>query len=655
MKHMRWWIGGVVVLGAAGAAWWWTQRDADSATSYRTAKIERGTLIAAVSSSGTVNPVSQVSVGSQVSGQIKEMRADFNTEVKQGQLIARIDPESFEYKVRQANADLESARAAVLNAQANVAAAMAGVSKAKLEADNAQRDAQRKQDLLAKNFISQADYDNSRNTASSLAESLKVARAQADVARAQAVSAQAVVKQRDAALAQAKVDLERTEIRSPVDGVVIKRSVDVGQTVAASLQAPELFIIARNLQDMQVEASIDEADISRVKPQQAVSFTIDAFPGRSFEGRVSQIRKAAVSSQNVVTYTVVVGFSNPGGSVLPGMTANVRIVTETRDNVLKVPNAALRVRIAGVEPAAAPASSAEPGGPGRTGAAWQWMSSANAQGAAPGALRERLVEGLQLDASQQARLDEVLADMRPRFAAARDLAEAERPAAREKLQSELRERVGSFLTPAQRDRYAQLQAARAATTSVAAAAASAPGLAASSTAGAAAPRAPASAAAGGGPLGELRNRLAAELQLTPEQLQKVDAVLAQARPRFAELRGLPEEERAKARERILADVRARVAEQLDAGQKARYQQIVAESASRQPSRGRLYLLDAKGKPVAYNVRLGITDGVATELIVAPGSANAGELREGATVITGVNAPGSGAAPRNATPGPRPMF
>lgn len=550
MKHMRWWIGGVVVAGAAGAGWWWNQRDGDSATSYRTAKIERGTLIAAVSSSGTVNPVSQVSVGSQVSGQIKEMHADFNTEVKQGQLIARIDPESFEYKVRQASADLESARAAVLNAQANVAAVMAAVSKARLEADNAQRDAQRKQDLLAKNFISQADYDNSRNTASSLAESLKVAQAQADVARAQAVSAQAVVKQRDAALAQAKVDLERTEIRSPVDGVVIKRSVDVGQTVAASLQAPELFIIARNLQDMQVEASIDEADISRVRPQQAVSFSIDAFPGRSFAGRVSQIRKAAVSSQNVVTYTVVVGFANPGGTVLPGMTANVRIVTETRENVLKVPNAALRVRIAGVEPAAVPASSADAGGGNRTGAAWQWLPSAHAQDAAP--------------------------------------------------------------------------------------------------------RAPASAPAGGGPLAELRNRLASELQLAPAQLEKVDAVIAQARPRFAELRGLPEDERAKARERIVADIRARVAELLDADQKARYQQIVAESASRQPSRGRIYLLDAKGKPMAYNVRLGITDGVATELIVAPGSPNAAELREGATVITGVNAPGS-AAPRSGPTGPRPMF
>ena len=280
MTRTRWWLAGALVLGGVGLAGWWWQRAGEAPVSYRTAKIERGPLVAAVSSSGTVNPVTQVSVGSQVSGQIKEMRADFNTEVKQGQLIARLDPESFEYKVRQASADLESARAAVLNAQANVAAVMAGVSKARLEADNAQRDAQRKQDLLAQNFISQAEHDNARNTAASLAESLKVSQAQADVARAQAVAAQAVVRQREAALSQARVDLERTEIRSPVDGVVIKRSVDVGQTVAASLQAPELFIIARNLQDMQVDASIDEADIARIKLQQPVTFRIDAFPAQ---------------------------------------------------------------------------------------------------------------------------------------------------------------------------------------------------------------------------------------------------------------------------------------------------------------------------------------------------------------------------------------
>ena len=159
-----------------------------------------------------------------------------------------------------------------------------------------------------------------------------------------------MVRQREAALSQARFDLERTEIRSPVDGVVIKRSVDVGQTVAASLQAPELFIIARDLSDMQVEAAIDEADIARVRIDQKVTFTIDAFAGRSFEGRVGQIRKAAVSAQNVVTYTVVVAFANPNAAVLPGMTANVRIVTEVRDNVLKVPNAALRVRLPGIEP-----------------------------------------------------------------------------------------------------------------------------------------------------------------------------------------------------------------------------------------------------------------------------------------------------------------
>jgi HlyD family secretion protein len=542
MKQRSWVVAALVVLGAGGAAAWWWQRDSGPAVSWRSAKIERGTLQAAVSSSGTVNPVSQVSVGSQVSGQIREMLADFNTEVKKGQLIARIDPESFEYKVRQASADVEAARAAVLNAQANVAAVMANVSKARLEADNAQRDLVRKQDLLGRSFISQADFENTRNSAGTLAESLKVAQAQLEVARAQAVSAQAVVRQREAAQAQARVDLERTEIRSPVDGVVIKRSVDVGQTVAASLQAPELFIIARNLQDMQVEASIDEADIARVRSGQAVSFTIDAFPGRSFEGRVGQIRKAAVSAQNVVTYTVVVAFSNPGSTLLPGMTANVRIVTDTRDSVLKVPNAALRVRIAGLEPAATASA------PPSNGAAVP--ASAAAPAAAAG--RQRLPGGA------------------------------------------------------------------------------------------------------GGPLGEFRTRLANELQLAPAQLEKVDAILAEARPRFGDLRNLPEEERGKARERLLAELRARVAEQLTPEQKQRYQQFAAESAGRQTTRGRIHLLGADGKPVAHDVRLGISDGVSTELVVAPNGPGAHALQEGASVIIGTSAT-SGPAGAPLRSGPRPMF
>jgi HlyD family secretion protein len=529
----------VVALGVAG--WWWTERDATGGVAYRTARIERGSLTAAVSSSGTVNPVSQVSVGSQVSGQIKELFADFNTEVRRNQLIARIDPESFDYKVRQSNADLEAARAAVLNAQANVSAVMANASKATLEADNAQRDLQRKQDLLARQFISQAEFEASRNTAGTLGEAVKVAQAQLEVARAQVTSALAVVKQREAALAQAKVDLERTEIRSPVDGVVIKRSVDLGQTVAASLQAPELFIIARNLSDMQVEASIDEADIARVRPAQRVSFTIDAFPGRQFEGRVQQVRKAAVSSQNVVTYTVVIGFANPNATLLPGMTANVRIITDTRDDVLKVANAALRVRIAGVEPAPPAAS-----GPPRVDNGWSWLPTAQAQ------------------------------------------------------------------TPAT-------------------------------------PRAPAPGSA----LREFRERLIAELNLAPAQIEKIDALTTELRPRFAELRTMPEEERGKARERILAELRTRIGEQLTDEQKPKYAALLAELGGRQVTRGRIYLLGADNRPIAYSVRLGISDGVATELIVAPGSREAEFVKEGATVITGAVAAGAGGPSTRS--GPRLMF
>ena len=351
MKSKVWIVAVLLGLGVAGAVAWWVLRERDAGISYRSARIERGSLQAAVSASGTVTPVTQVQVSSQVSGQIKELFVDFNSEVKAGQLIARLDPETFEYRLRQANADVEAARATVLTAQANVLQAMAQVGKARVDVQEAQRDLERKQDLVAKNFISAVEAERASALVRTLAESLKATDAQVAVARAQAQNAQAIVKQREAQLAQARVDVERTQIRSPVTGIVIKRSVEVGQTVAASLQAPELFVIAANLNDMQVETSIDEADIARVRAAQKVNFTIDAFPGRSFEGAVKQVRKAAVSAQNVTTYTVVVAFSNPGASLLPGMTANVRIVTETRDNSLKIPNAALRVRIAGVGPA----------------------------------------------------------------------------------------------------------------------------------------------------------------------------------------------------------------------------------------------------------------------------------------------------------------
>ena len=317
--------------------------------------IERGSLQAAVAASGTVTPVSQVQVGSQVSGQIKELLVDFNSEVKQGQLIARIDPESFEYRVRQASADVEAARASVLTAQANVQSALAqAMPRRGGRSTRRSATCERKQGLVAQNFISPAEADTAqrpRRDAGRRAEGH--AGAGARWRRLKCATPRRSSSSARRSCAQAQVDLERTQIRSPVDGIVIKRSVEVGQTVAASLQAPELFVIARNLSDMQVEAAVDEADISRIRIGQPVSFTIDAFPGRSFDGTVEQVRKAATAAQNVVTYTVVVALLEHRRHLLPGMTANVRVVTDTRDDVLKVPNAALRVRIAGVEPRAA--------------------------------------------------------------------------------------------------------------------------------------------------------------------------------------------------------------------------------------------------------------------------------------------------------------
>lgn len=349
------WISGAVVLALAGGggAWWWSQQSANAVVAWRTGTVERGSLQATVSASGTVNPVTQVSVGSQVSGQVRQVLADFNAEVKAGQLIAEIDPETFEYRVRSAQADVDAALATVLTAQANAAASRAAISRAQTDLAEARRIHERNQQLVAQGFIAQSEADRTRAVLASAEESLKSTQAQLGVSDAQIKTAQASVAQKEAVLAQARVDLGRTQIKSPVNGIVIKRTVERGQTVAASLQAPELFVIAQNLSDMQVDASIDEADVGRIRTGQKASFTVDAFPGQTFEGQVNLVRKAGVNVSNVVTYIAVIAFSNASGKLLPGMTANVRVVTDVRADALKVPNAALRMRIAGVEPAKA--------------------------------------------------------------------------------------------------------------------------------------------------------------------------------------------------------------------------------------------------------------------------------------------------------------
>lgn len=379
-------IGLACLLAAVAAlAWWWFGRDTDSGPQYRTARLERGALTAVVSASGTINPVASVQVGSQVSGQLREVLVDFNAEVKAGQVIARIAPETFEHRVGQAQADLEAARAQVHVQVSQVAARRADVTRIEVNLAESRRDLQRKEELVERKFIAVAERDRAMALVRAQEQELNTAKATLDVASAQVRNSEAVVRQREAALRAAQVDLDRAVIRSPVDGVVIKRSVDAGQTVAASLQAPELFVIARNLRDMQVDASIDETDIGRIRVGQKATFTVDAHPGRRFEGTVSQLRMAATNVQNVITYNVIVTFSNPEGLLMPGMTANVRVATESRDDVLKVPNAALRLRIAGLtdaaEPAVAPAGVAanaaaapagrrDGGGAGRAGRLW---------------------------------------------------------------------------------------------------------------------------------------------------------------------------------------------------------------------------------------------------------------------------------------------
>ncbi|MBK9020442.1 MAG: efflux RND transporter periplasmic adaptor subunit [Sulfuritalea sp.] len=430
----------VAALGLGAFFFWQSSDRSANATKYKLAKVESGPLTAAVSATGTLNPVVSVQVGSQVSGQIKEILVDFNSPVKSGQLIARLDPETYQHRVRQAEADVDAARAAQGVQQAEVARARANLS-------NAQRDYERKKTLVEKNFISPAERDTAQNN-------LDAARASLASAEAQVRNGEAIVRQREAQLAAARVDLTRTSITAPVDGVVVKRSIEPGQTVAASLQAPELFVIAKNLTDMQVETSIDEADVGRVRLGQKATFTVDAFAGRHFEGEVRQVRKAATVVSNVVTYTVVISAANPDLTLLPGMTANVRIITAQKDKVLKAPNAALRFRPAGAtdekktSPAAPSAVSPAPTSGGSGGGTAQ--------------LRERLVAELKLDADQQGKLDAIFAGMRDKFMAARDLPEAEKSRAQERNRAEIREKVAAMLTPEQKLRYDELGAQAAA-------------------------------------------------------------------------------------------------------------------------------------------------------------------------------------------------
>ena len=434
----------LAVAAIAGWGLWKTLLARSNALEYRLAKVERGNLTSTVSASGTLNAVTTVQVGSQISGQIREIFVDFNSPVKRGQLLARIDPETFQLKVQQAEADVEAARTALLQRESDVSAQRSQGIRARITHDDAKRDLERKESLLQKNFISTAERDKAVFVEQGAAEAVRTVQAQVASAEAQVANARAVVKQREAALASARNDLSKTEITAPVDGVVISRQVEPGQTVAASLNTPTLFTIAQDLSQMQVDVAIDESDIGRIRPDQRATFTVDAFPGRTFEGTVRQIRKAAQTVQNVVTYIVVVGTRNPSLTLVPGMTANVRIVADQRSNVLKVPNAALRWRPPGAA-AAAPRDDGPPAdGEGHKGG--------------PQAQRQRLVDELKLDSAQSARLDEIFNELRTNMTELREAPEANRRQRAERFRAEARRRITAMLNAEQQKRYAEIVA-----------------------------------------------------------------------------------------------------------------------------------------------------------------------------------------------------
>ncbi|WP_411832759.1 efflux RND transporter periplasmic adaptor subunit [Pseudoxanthomonas mexicana] len=367
---------GLVLI--AGGIWYFTQRgERDSEGAYRTAQVERGDIRVAISSTGTLSATSTVVVGSQISGQVTDVLVDFNSRVKKGDVLARIDPSTYEAQIAQGNAQIASAQASLRQAQATLA--------------NAEADYRRKADLGGQRLVAQSDVD--------------LARAALDQARAQVNSAQAQIRQQTAATQTTRVNLDRTVIRSPVDGVVLTRTIEPGQTVAASLQAPELFKLAEDLAKMKIELAVDEADIGQVEVGQNVTFTVDAFPDRQFRGKVEQVRLAATTTSNVVTYPVVVSVDNSDQTLLPGLTVNAEIEVSRRDGVLKVGNAALRYKPTGADASAPAAAAAAPGqGPQRAGGG---IGNDLAEAAA----------GLELTDAQQAAFDAALNAMRERQAA----------------------------------------------------------------------------------------------------------------------------------------------------------------------------------------------------------------------------------------------
>ena len=304
----------VILVLAAGIAFFTLKKKPE--VTYKTAKVERGDIVSTVAATGNLAAVVTVQVGTQVSGTIQKLFVDFNSPVKKGQVIAQIDPALFAAQVEQT--------------RGNFLAAQANLLKAKADLNDAKRSLERNRQLLKDGIVAQSDFDTAENRYEQAVATVK--------------AADGTVAQTRGTFSQSETNLRYATIRSPVDGIVVSRNVDVGQTVAASFQTPTLFTIAQDLTKMEIDTSVDEADISRIKVGQPVTFTVDSYPENRFSGKVFQIRNAPVVTQNVVTYVVVVSVDNREMKLKPGMTANVSVETAHKENVLKIPAAALRFK-----------------------------------------------------------------------------------------------------------------------------------------------------------------------------------------------------------------------------------------------------------------------------------------------------------------------
>jgi HlyD family secretion protein len=492
---MRRWPLYLLILAALGGGAWWFAGPGTFAVAdqpaWRTVKVDRGDVVASVNATGTINPISTVVVGSQVSGQVLEILADFNTQVEAGQVLARLDPTQVKARLDGARADLanvragrqvqeaqiEQSRADIARSEAARLDAVAKLAQVEAQLADAERILARQNDLGTRGFAAQAAIDTARATAEAQRAARDSARAQITSAEASKQSIEAGLKvaqatlgtfdaqimQREAVVRQIEVDLANTEIKSPVVGTVVQRQVELGQTVAASLQAPTLFLVAQDLSSMEIYANVDEADVGRVRTGQPVTFSVNAYPNREFRGEVKLVRLGSQTIQNVVIYTAIISFQNQRRELLPGMTATLRVISDRRENVVRVPNSALRWRPAGtaaVEQQPAQEAS-NPFGPPQIGRGW---GRGGGQQQGGGRQMNEFIESLKtelgLDPNQSAQIDAIVEEARPQFRGLMDpsLDRNQRIERVRQIRADMAKRIEAVLKENQRQAFADIRA-----------------------------------------------------------------------------------------------------------------------------------------------------------------------------------------------------